>query len=94
MAPQGLKTVFWSSENWAYNAQTVSNTLYTSIVRSHLECAVAVCSPSYKKDMIAHVIENVQRRATKLISSIRQLSYQEWLNQRPMGHNAHLNVQL
>ena len=25
MAPQGLKTEFWSSENWAYNAQTVRN---------------------------------------------------------------------
>ena len=23
MAPQGLKTVFWYSENWAYKAQTV-----------------------------------------------------------------------
>ena len=27
MAPQGLKMVFWSSENWAYNAQTVRNPL-------------------------------------------------------------------
>ena len=27
MAPQGLKTEFWSSENWAYNAQTVRTPL-------------------------------------------------------------------
>ena len=25
LAPQGLKTEFWSSENWAYNAQSVRN---------------------------------------------------------------------
>ena len=25
MAPQGLKTEFWSSENWAYNVQSVRN---------------------------------------------------------------------
>ena len=51
--------------------------LYKSIVRSHLEYAVTVCSPLYKNDMI--VIENVQRRATKLVSSIRHLSYLERL---------------
>ena len=34
--------------------------LYKSIVRPHLEYAVTVCTPLYKKDMIA--IENVQRR--------------------------------
>ena len=27
MAPQGLKTEFWSSENWVYNAQIVRNPL-------------------------------------------------------------------
>ena len=42
--------------------------LCTSIVRPHLEYTVTVCSPLYKKDMI--VIENVQRRATQLVSSI------------------------
>ena len=51
--------------------------LYKSIVRPHLEYAVTVCSPLYKKKII--VIENVQRRATKLLSSIRHLSYQERL---------------
>ena len=51
--------------------------LYKSIVRSHVEYAVTVCMPLYKKDMVA--IENVQRRATKLVRTISHLTYQERL---------------
>ena len=49
----------------------------SSVDHVHLEYTVTVCSPLYKKDMI--VIENVQRRATKLVCSRRYLSYQERL---------------
>ena len=62
----------------------MSLNLYKSSVRPHLEYAVTVRSPLYKKDMI--VIENVQRRATKLLSSIRHLSYQERLIN--LGHQS------
>ena len=52
--------------------------LYKSIVRPHLEYAATVCTPLFKKDMIA--IENVQRRATKLVRTISSyLTYQERL---------------
>ena len=51
--------------------------LYKSIVRPHLEYAATVCTPLFKKDMIA--IENVQRRATKLVRTISHLTYQERL---------------
>ena len=51
--------------------------LYKTIVRPHLEYATTVCTPLFKKDMIA--IENVQRRATKLITSVKNLSYPERL---------------
>ena len=51
--------------------------LYKSIVRPHVEYAVTVCTPLYKKDMVA--IENVQRRATKLVRTISHLPYQEKL---------------
>ena len=44
--------------------------LYKSIVRPHLEYAVTVCTPLYEN-------ENVQRRATKLVSSIKHLSYKD-----------------
>ena len=51
--------------------------LYKSIVRPHEEYAVTECTPLYKKDMVA--IENVQRRATKLVRTISHLRYPERL---------------
>ena len=51
--------------------------LFTAIVRPHLEYANAVWSPSLKKHIQA--IENVQRRATKYIPGLSNLSYPERL---------------
>ena len=51
--------------------------LYKTIVRPHLEYATTVCTPLFKKDMIA--IENVQRQATKLVFRVKNLSYPEKL---------------
>jgi hypothetical protein len=47
--------------------------LYKSLVRVHLEYANAVTYPQYERD--AKLLENVQRRATKLVPSIRELDY-------------------
>ena len=49
--------------------------LCESLVRPHLECAASVWSPVYKEDKIA--LENVQRKATKLVKSISLMSYSE-----------------
>ena len=51
--------------------------LYKSLVSPHLEYGSAVWSVIYKKDAVS--IENVQRRATRLLSNIRHLSYTERL---------------
>ena len=51
--------------------------LFTSLVRPHLEYCNSACSPVFKKD--CQLLENVQRRATKLVSKLRDLTYEERL---------------
>ena len=52
--------------------------LHIALVRPHLECANQVCSHYYHlKDI--KIIENVQRRATKLIPTLKTLPYEEKL---------------
>ena len=51
--------------------------LYKSLVRPHLEYATQIWSPLYKKDRIT--TENVQRRATCLVKSVKHLPYPERL---------------
>ena len=51
--------------------------LYTSLVRSHLEYGNLIWGPHFKGDSIA--VEKLQRRATKLVPTIRDMSYDERL---------------
>ena len=51
--------------------------LYTSLVRSHLEYGNLVWGPHYKGDSIA--VERLQKRATKKVPAIKDLSYEERL---------------
>eukprot|EP00794_Sanderia_malayensis_P004409 gene4410-4998_t len=51
--------------------------LYKAFVRPYLEYAVQVWQPHLIKDTTA--LENVQRRATKLIPTLRNMSYEERL---------------
>ena len=74
IANKNLGIIF---RTFTYIDQEMFLNLYKSIVRPHLEYATPVWSPFYKKDKI--IIENVQRRATKLVSSCKDLSYPERL---------------
>ena len=58
---------------FTYIDQEMFLNLYKSIIRPHLEYATPVWSTHYKKDKI--IIENVQRRATKLVSTCKNLPY-------------------
>ena len=51
--------------------------LFTALVRPHLEYANQVWCPHLVKDIEA--VENVQRRATKLVPRLRDMTYQERL---------------
>lgn len=51
--------------------------LYKSLVRPHLEYATTIWSPMFKKDSI--VLENVQRRATRMVNSLSGYTYEERL---------------
>ena len=53
--------------------------LYYAFVRPHLEYSVQFWSPYLRKDVIE--LEKIQRRATKLIPSLRSKSYEDRLRQ-------------
>ena len=48
--------------------------LYPSMIRSHMEYAVQAWSPHLMKDI--NKLENVQRRATRLVHSLRNCTYE------------------
>jgi len=58
--------------NFRYLSQECFVMLYKALVRSQLEYANAVWNPHKKGDI--YVLEGVQRRATKLINSIKYLT--------------------
>jgi len=51
--------------------------LYKTLIRPHLEYATVIWSPWLKKDIVA--IEQVQRRATRLVKELQHLSYDQRL---------------
>ena len=63
--------------NFSNHSADIIIKLYKSMVRPHLEYCIQAWRPHYQKDII--LLENVQRRATKLIQGFRDIKYEERL---------------
>ena len=78
-ARKGTQILGLIRRNIAYRDKRLIIPLYISLVRPHLEYCIQAWRPHMRKYI--DKLERVQRRATKLISEISQLSYEERLQQ-------------
>ena len=63
--------------NFCHLSKDIVIGLYKQLVRPHLEYAIQAWSPFYEKDKF--ILEQVQRRATRLISCLKHLPYEDRL---------------
>jgi len=79
---KALKMLGMINRNVKYKSKMVIKRLYCTYVRPHLEYCIEACNPTYKKDIGS--LEKVQKRATKMIKALKNLSYIDRLKQLKM----------
>ena len=78
-ASKGNKILGLIRRNITYKGKKLIIPLYKAIVRPHLEYCIQAWRPYRKKDI--DTLERIQRRATKMIPELRDLSYEERLKE-------------
>ena len=78
-ASKGNQVLGMIRRNIAYREKSLIVPLYKAIVRSHLQYCIQAWSPYLRKDI--DMLEKIQRRATKLIPGLRDISYEERLKE-------------
>ena len=78
-ASKGNQVLGMIRRNITHKEKSLIVPLYKAIVRSHLEYCIQAWSPYLRKDI--YMLEQIQRRATKLIPGLRDLRYEERLKE-------------
>ena len=78
-ASKGNQILGLIRRNIIYKGKKLIIPLYKAIVRPHLEYCIQAWRPYRKKDI--DTLERIQRRATKMIPELRDLSYEERLKE-------------
>ena len=76
-ASKGNQILGMIRRNISYKEKGLIVPLHRAIVRPHLEYCIQAWRPYCSKDI--DMLEKIQRRATKLIPGLRDLSYEERL---------------
>ena len=79
VASKGNQVPGMIRRNITYTEKSLITPLYKAIVRPHLEYCILAGNPYLRKDV--DMLEKIQRRATKLIPGLRDLTYEERLKE-------------
>ena len=71
-ASKGNQVLWMIRRNITYKENSLIIPLYKAIVRNHLEYCIKERNPYLRKDEV--MLEKIQRRATKLIPELRDLT--------------------